>query len=234
MNSQTQRNALAITTNNKLSPGRRLMQAGVAAALAGIFSFASISHAQETKPAAAPASTAATVGTEHHQHHKHFRHGARGSAHAQKGMEHRIDRMLTSVNASAEQKTKVKAIAKAAFDDLRPLEKISRANRAQQFELLTQAKIDTAALEKLRQQKLQLADQRSERINKAFIDAAAVLTPAQRVELATHMKEQMKKRHDRKMEHAHKRGDQRGHKQGNNQSNKPADQQGNPSTPAQQ
>lgn len=226
MNSQIQRNDLAAIAKDTLSPGRRLMQAGVAAALAGIFSFASISHAQENRPAAAPASTTSTVGAEHHQHHKHFRHGAWGSAHAKKRMEHRIERMLTSVNASAEQKTKVKAIAKAAFDDLRPLEKISRANRAQQFELLTQPKIDTAALERLRQQKLQLADQRSERINKALIDAAAVLTPAQRGELATHMKEKMKKRHDRKMEHGHARGEQHGHQQGN----KPADQHGNPST----
>lgn len=215
MNSQTQRNNLTVTSKDNISTGRRLMQAGVAAALAGIFSFASISHAQENKPAAAPTSNAEKVGAEHHQHHKHFRHGPRDPAHAHKGMERRIDRMLTSVKASAEQKTKVKAIAKSAFDDLRPLEKISRANRAQQFELLTQAKVDTAALEKLRQQKLQLADQRSERINKAMIDAAAVLTPAQRVELATHMKAQMKKRHDRKMEHGHKRGDQHDHKQGN-------------------
>jgi Spy/CpxP family protein refolding chaperone len=213
MNTLIPRNEISTLSGTPASSGRRLLNAGIAAALAGIVSFASIGHAQENSAAAtsaatsAPVSTAAKAGAEHHQHHRHFRHGAMDPAHAEKRIEHRIDRMLTSVNASAEQKTRVTAIAKAAFNDLRPLQEKSRANRAEQFKLLTQAKIDTAALEKLRLEKLQLADQRSQRINKAFIDAAAVLTPAQRVELATHMKERMQKRHERRMEHGHKKGE---------------------------
>lgn len=208
MNTLIPRNDVSTLSGTPASSGRRLLNAGMAAALAGVVSFASIGHAQENSAATtAPVSTAAKAGAEHHQHHRHFRHGAMDPAHAEKRIERRIDRMLTSVNASAEQKTKVTAIAKAAFNDLRPLQEKSRANRAEQFKLLTQAKIDTAALEKLRLEKLQLADQRSQRINKAFIDAAAVLTPAQRVELATQMKERMQKRHEHRMEHNNKKGD---------------------------
>lgn len=214
MNTLIPRNEISTLSGTPASSGRRLLNAGIAAALAGIVSFASIGHAQENSAATtAPVSTAAKAGAEHHQHHRHFRHGAMDPAHAEKRIERRIDRMLTSVNASAEQKTKVTAIAKAAFNDLRPLQEKSRANRAEQFKLLTQAKIDIAALEKLRLEKLQLADQRSQRINKAFIDAAAVLTPAQRVELATQMKERMQKRHERRMEHSNKKGDASTHGQ---------------------
>jgi len=214
MNTLIPRNEISTLSGTPASSGRRLLNAGIAAALAGIVSFASIGHAQENSAATtAPVGTAAKAGAEHHQHHRHFRHGAMDPAHAEKRIERRIDRMLTSVNASAEQKTKVTAIAKAAFNDLRPLQEKSRANRAERFKLLTQAKIDTAALEKLRLEKLQLADQRSQRINKAFIDAAAVLTPAQRVELATHMKERMQKRHERRMEHSNKKGDASTHGQ---------------------
>jgi Spy/CpxP family protein refolding chaperone len=207
MNTLIPRNEVSISAQDN-SPVRRLVRAGMAAALAGIVSFAGISHAQESGAAAAPASTTAKTGTEHqkhHQHHRHFRHGPMDAAHAEKRIEHRINRMLASVNASAEQKTRVTAIAKAAFDDLRPLQEQSRANRAAQFKLLSQAKIDADGLEKLRQEKLKLDDQRSRVVNKAFIDAAVVLTPEQRAELAQHMQDRMKKRQDRSAQHDHKK-----------------------------
>lgn len=202
MNTLTPRTEISISSGTTASTGRRLLHAGMAAALAGIVSFASIGHAQENKPATAPTTTS-THAEHHHHKDRHYRHGRMD--HAQR-MEHRINRMLDSVNATTEQKAKVTAIAKAAFEDLRPLQEKSRANRAAQFQLLTQAKLDVDGLEKLRQEKLKLDDQRSHRVNEAFINAAVVLTPAQRMELAKHMKEHREEHQNRRMEHGHKKG----------------------------
>jgi Spy/CpxP family protein refolding chaperone len=178
MNNQIPRNNISLSQAASVPYSRRLLNAGVAATLASVLCFVGVTHAQgQPEQQAAP------------QHEQHFRHGHRpmDSAHAEKRIEHRIDRMLTSVAATPEQKSKVLAIAKAAFDDLRPLREQSRAAHKENLKLLTQATIDRNAIEKVRVQEQQLADQRSRRITQAFEDAAEVLTPAQRVKLAEHM-----------------------------------------------
>jgi len=60
-------------------------------------------------------------------------------------------------------------------------------NRKQIREALAAATIDRAKIESLRQAQLKLHDSASKRLTDAITDAAEVLTPAQRAELAKRM-----------------------------------------------
>jgi Spy/CpxP family protein refolding chaperone len=62
-----------------------------------------------------------------------------------------------------------------------------QAARKQAIELLTGDTIDRGAIEALRAEHLQLAEQASRRLAQAVSDAAEVLTPVQRKELAARM-----------------------------------------------
>ncbi len=161
---------------NKQIPGKasfvkstgRLMMITAGAALVSALSIAGVSYAQEGQAPQKP------------QAERHFGpHGKIDPAQAEKRMQHMLKRLVP--DATAEQKTKLNAIAKAAFTDLRPIQEKSRESRAQGLKLLAQASIDRNALEQVRQTQQQLADQRSRRMTQAFADAAEVLTPAQRV-----------------------------------------------------
>ncbi len=127
---------------------------------------------------------------------KSFAHG--GPGHSRDGMpmdpakmdqrvEHMINRLASKVDASAEQKDKLGAIAKSAAKDLAPLRDKAQAARKQAIGLLAAASVDRPALERLRAEQIQLADSGSKRLTQALADAADVLTPAQRTKLAERM-----------------------------------------------
>ena len=167
-----------ITTNRTVShaassPRSRMVLAGVTAALIGALSLSGISQAEETTASrSAPQATA----------QKHAGKHRMSPEQAEKRTQRMIERLVP--DATPEQKTKLAAIAKARFDELRPLNKKLRAARVDQMKLLSQPTIDRSALEKARQANQQLADQRSRIVTKSFADAAEVLTPAQRVAAA--------------------------------------------------
>jgi len=158
---------------------RRLLIAGATATVMASMSLIGISHA-ETAPAAA---TTTNVQQQQHTGSKHKRMSPEQA-------EKRFERMLSRLvpDASAEQKDKLKAIAKANFEQLKPLHEKSREARVQRMKLLSAEKIDRQALEQARAAEQQLADQRSRITTKAFADAAEVLTPAQRVKAAEQLK----------------------------------------------
>jgi Spy/CpxP family protein refolding chaperone len=110
----------------------------------------------------------------------------RGHGHGQD-----LDRMLkhlyVEIDATEEQKAKLEPIVRQAAKDLLPLRDSLRAGRGQAIELLTQERVDPTAIEALRARQLQLADQASRRLTQAIAEAADVLTPAQRKELAAHV-----------------------------------------------
>jgi protein CpxP len=99
-----------------------------------------------------------------------------------------LDRMLKhlylEIDATDEQKQKLAPIVKQAANDLLPLRENIHKARGKALELLTQDRIDRAAIETLRAEQIQLAEQASRRIAQTLADAAEVLTPAQRRELA--------------------------------------------------
>ncbi|MFA5915329.1 MAG: Spy/CpxP family protein refolding chaperone [Burkholderiales bacterium] len=127
---------------------------------------------------------------------KSFAHG--GPGHARDGMptdpakmdqrvEHMINRLASKVDASPEQKEKLAVIAKSAVKDLAPLREKAQAARKQAIAILAAANVDRPALERLRAEQIQLADTGSKRLTQALADAADVLTPAQRTQLAERM-----------------------------------------------
>jgi Spy/CpxP family protein refolding chaperone len=127
---------------------------------------------------------------------KSFAHG--GPGHSRDGMptdpakmDQRVERMIkrfaSKVDASAEQKDKLAAIAKSAVKDLAPLREKAQTVRKQAIEILATANVDRAAIERLRAEQIQLADAGSKRLTQALADAAEVLTPEQRKKLAERM-----------------------------------------------
>ena len=132
-------------------------------------------------------------------------HGSQQAAHhpqgGQGGMMMMSERMLDSVGASAEQKTRVRDILKTAQDERHQLREAGQAQFQQMLQLLSAPQIDAAAAEALRQQQQARHDAASKRMLQAMLEVQAVLTPEQRAKLA----EQMKSRHDMMGRHQRER-----------------------------
>ncbi len=94
-----------------------------------------------------------------------------------------IDRMLGKVDATADQKTKITAIAKAAIADMAPAQQAHAAARTKLGELLKAEKVDHNAIEQLRAEQFALGETLTKKAAQALADAADVLTPAQRAKL---------------------------------------------------
>ena len=129
-------------------------------------------------------------------------HGGRGGHHAGigggMGLMHpqRMERVLDSVNASAEQRAQIKQIVQAAQADLRAQREAGRSLREQSMALFAQPTVDARAAETLRQQMLAQHDQASKRALQAMLEVSRVLTAEQRKALADRMA-QRKAMHER-------------------------------------
>jgi len=152
---------------------RRWKIVGLGAALVGALSLAACHHG----------------GIGGH-HHRHGAHGQMSPEQAAKRVDKMVNWVLDDVDATDEQKSKVSALAKGALQDLQPLRIQHHAARNKAIELLTQDQIDRQAMEQLRAQEIDLAEQASKRLTAALADIAEVMTPEQRRKLA----EQYKKR----------------------------------------
>lgn len=112
------------------------------------------------------------------------RHGQMGP----EAMRHRVDFatdwMLKKVNATDDQKVKVKEIVGGAVTDLSGLRETHRTNREALMAALTAESVDRAKLETLRKSEVELAERASQRITLALADVADVLSPEQRRGLA--------------------------------------------------
>ena len=121
-------------------------------------------------------------------HHRGFVGGEFGGPVDPEAMGRRLDAMvsfaLADIDATADQKSRISAIARQAAADLAPMRKTHRDLRSKSIALLTQPTIDRAQLEALRAQQMQLGDAVSRRMLQAIEDAADVLTPEQRGKLA--------------------------------------------------
>jgi Spy/CpxP family protein refolding chaperone len=95
-----------------------------------------------------------------------------------------VARLAWAVDASSEQKQKLTAIIQRAGDDIRPLRERRMELRRQAGDILAAPTVDRAKLEALRTDVMKLADQASQRITAALAEAADVLTPEQRADLA--------------------------------------------------
>jgi periplasmic protein CpxP/Spy len=95
-----------------------------------------------------------------------------------------LERMLDGVNASAEQRTQIKAIAERTMADMKTQREGGKGTREQMIKLFAQPTVDANAVEALRAQMLQQHDQSSRRMTQAMIEVSRVLTPEQRKQLA--------------------------------------------------
>ncbi|HET6284722.1 MAG TPA: periplasmic heavy metal sensor [Polyangia bacterium] len=102
-------------------------------------------------------------------------------------MQWRIQRMLDKVGATDAQKAQIKA----TWEGLRPEMKALHEQKAQLQKQIAQAAaaptIDTARVEQLRQQSVQLVDKTSVVLTRGLVATAQVLTPDQRKQVLAEM-----------------------------------------------
>ncbi len=128
------------------------------------------------------ADSAATAPSEPIMGHPGMRHGFDPEKQAMRA-EKMIDRTLDQVNATPEQRTKIKAIAKPAMSDMHALRMKLMQSKKLSADLLAAPVMDKAAIEKARVAQSAIEEQVSQRRTQALVDAAEVLDPTQRAKL---------------------------------------------------
>jgi Spy/CpxP family protein refolding chaperone len=102
---------------------------------------------------------------------------------------------LSDIDATADQKARVTSILQTAAKDVHGLFGQHASARDQIREILSAPSIDRARLETVRENELRFADEASKRALEGLADAAEVLSPEQRVQLAQQMEEHRKRWH---------------------------------------
>jgi periplasmic protein CpxP/Spy len=120
-------------------------------------------------------------------HHGSVMDGTHSVAEVNEHVDHMLKHFYVEVDATEAQKAQIGPLVKQTVDDLLPLHTQIRASRAQAEQALAQTPVDRAALEAVRQQHLQLAEQASKRLSQLIGDVGDVLTPAQRQSLMAHL-----------------------------------------------
>lgn len=194
------RNPLTPTSLHRLA-----RPVALAAVLVGLASVAGVAMAQ-------PADGAAGAGPRHAGLHRmgsgagdpvaarHAAPGMRGMG-GMGGLGALPERELDAVGASAEQKSRLREIQRAAHDDLRRQHQDTRALRQQMQQLLAAPQPDADAAEALRQKLHAQHDAASKRMLQAALASGQVLTPEQRQKLA----ERRKQHHDLMLRHRQER-----------------------------
>jgi protein CpxP len=100
-----------------------------------------------------------------------------------------IDRILDEIDATDEQQDKLEDIFDAARDEIRPLMRDFRDSHEELAELLAAPTVDGAALETMRADRVAAIDNATKKLTAALLQAAQVLTPEQRAELADHFED---------------------------------------------
>jgi Spy/CpxP family protein refolding chaperone len=115
--------------------------------------------------------------------------GMMGGPGMQEGMHPgmRMERMLTEVHATPEQRAQIRQIMQAAATDMKTQAEAGRALHLQMQQLLSQPTLDAAAIEAQRQRMSAHHDELSKRMTQALLDGARVLSPEQRKLLAERM-----------------------------------------------
>ena len=116
------------------------------------------------------------------------------SAHGHRGKRgHKVMRLLKHADLTDAQEAKIKAIHEKYKPVLKAQRKDGKGMRRGFHALLTSGKVSEAQAEKLRQEFVEQAEQRSVVMKDMMLEVARVLTPAQRKKLAQKMKERHQK-----------------------------------------
>lgn len=98
-----------------------------------------------------------------------------------------IDRVLDRIGASDEQSAEIRKIFERARAELMPEGYGLRQDRRELTSLLAASTVDPSVIEKLRSERLGALEAASKKAVSSLIEAAQVLTPEQRTELAARM-----------------------------------------------
>ena len=112
-----------------------------------------------------------------------------------------MQRMLAKAGVSPEQREKMRALQKQAWEKARPEMEQMRGLMQQRMKLLAAPEIDRGALEALRDKQMALANQLSRDRTQTQYEMAQILTPEQRAKLYAMMEQRMER-----MKHHHGRG----------------------------
>src|SRR5919109_1042658 len=104
--------------------------------------------------------------------HGRFGHGPMDPADLDKHLDRMLKHFYVEIDATEAQKQQLEPIVKQAAKDLLPLREKLHAGRREAMELLSQERVDPAALEALRAKQIALADEGSRRLTQAIADAA--------------------------------------------------------------
>lgn len=102
---------------------------------------------------------------------------------------HGIGHVLNEIDVTDEQEDKIFEILDGARGEVRPMFREFRDTREELTELLSAETIDRQAVETLRAERVATLDETSKKMVEAMLNAAEVLTPEQRAELAKHFEE---------------------------------------------
>jgi periplasmic protein CpxP/Spy len=116
--------------------------------------------------------------------HGRFGHGPIDPQRLEEGIGRMLRHFYVEIDATEAQKQKLDPIVRQAARDLLPLREKFHAGRHRALELLAAPAVDRGALEGLRGEHLQLAEDGSRRLTQAVADVAEALTPDQRRVLA--------------------------------------------------
>lgn len=155
---------------------------------------------RRTALGAALAAAAAGAGwkawaAEGHGRHRGFMSGAMDPAEVEKRLERMLKHLYVEIDATEAQQQKLGPIVKSAAQDLMPVRTQLREARTQARSLLTGESIDRAGMEALRRKQVALAEAASKRLTEALADAAEVLTPAQRTQIAERLEQRRRRWH---------------------------------------
>jgi periplasmic protein CpxP/Spy len=103
------------------------------------------------------------------------------------GSPQHMQRLLSGINATDEQKVRIQQIMQRAASDMAGQTEARRTLREQARAIFAAPTVDASAAEQLRQQMLAQHDQKSRRMMSAMLEVSAVLTPEQRSQMAQQM-----------------------------------------------
>lgn len=115
--------------------------------------------------------------------------GMHGHGHMHAMAQAHIEKMLTAVDATPDQKAGIKSILHKGFESVGPFHDKLASAHGDLHKLLTAPTIDRAALEQLRVARMADFDEASKVMVQTMADAAEVLSPEQRAKLASLMAE---------------------------------------------
>jgi len=113
---------------------------------------------------------------------RHDMHGSAWGANPQ-----HMQRMLSRIGASEEQKARIQQILQKAASDMAGQREAGKTLREKARAILAAPTVDANAAEQVRQQMLAHHDQNSRRMMTTMLEVSQVLTPEQRAQIAQHV-----------------------------------------------